>query len=131
MATAVLSTTAKAKAREKAKDKDKDKGKDKDKAGPAADGEPSKSADAMDAAPPADRPERADEAAEKGGAPDAGADKKKPSRPEPSTETLENPARVLPAQAPYVTLDEKSRYEPIKRVRARVSPPAALSPSPL
>ena len=34
--------------------------------------------------------------------------------PEPSFELLENPARVLPGQLAYLSLEEGSRYRPIK-----------------
>lgn len=99
--TAVLSTTARAKAR--AAKKAKEAGK-----------EPEAAAEAMDT----DKP--AGEAAAEGAAaageggedkPEGGEDKKEP---EPTSFTVDNPARVAPGQRKYITFPEGQRFAPIR-----------------
>ncbi|RIB20457.1 armadillo-type protein [Gigaspora rosea] len=91
VATAVLSTTAKAKAR--AKKSEKEKG--------------THEGEAMDM----DKEEHKKEE-EKDEVKD---DKKGKKKKEESFETLENMARVLPAQLQYISFPENSRYVPVKK----------------
>jgi len=119
VATAVLSTTAKAKARAQAKEaKDKANAMDVDGAAVAKSPE-LPAASAASSSSDAIAKESGDDKMDvdgKDAAAAAAAAKEKEKKPEPSTETLENPARVLPAQAPYVKLEENSRYKAIKKV---------------
>jgi len=47
---------------------------------------------------------------------DEGESKPTPPEPEPTTHTLGNPARVTPAQEPYVSFQLDQRYIPVRRV---------------
>lgn len=83
--TAVLSTTGRAKERAKKKEQDKKSTKD---AGP--------STAPMDVDPKQSSP------------------KTTKKTPEPDTHTIENPARVIPQQEPYITFPANTRWVPIK-----------------
>ncbi|CAG8444505.1 8265_t:CDS:10 [Diversispora eburnea] len=97
VATAVLSTTAKAKAR--AKKSEKEKG--------TAD------MDVMDTTD--DKKDTSDQAKKEEDKDETKDDKKGKKKKEDSYEILENMARVLPAQLQYISFPENSRYVPIKK----------------
>uniref|UniRef100_A0A7S3VN96 26S proteasome non-ATPase regulatory subunit 1 homolog n=1 Tax=Dunaliella tertiolecta TaxID=3047 RepID=A0A7S3VN96_DUNTE len=95
--TAVLSTTAKAKERAKKKEAEKEK-----KAGEGG-------AAAMDtdaSAKPTTDKAATDKAEESKAEP--------PAPPEPTSHTLDNPARIVPAQARFVSLPRDLRWHPVK-----------------
>lgn len=94
VATAVLSTTAKAKARAKKSEKEKGDMMDVDKEQPAA------AASSSTAAAPTKE--------------DAKEEKPKKKREE-NFEVLQNMARVVPAQFKYISFKEESRYTPLKK----------------
>ncbi|CDH53515.1 probable rpn2-26s proteasome regulatory subunit [Lichtheimia corymbifera JMRC:FSU:9682] len=93
VATAVLSTTAKAKARAKKSEKEKGDMMDVDKEQPAA-------ASSSTAAAPSKE--------------DTKEEKPKKKREE-NFEVLQNMARVVPAQFKYISFKEESRYTPLKK----------------
>ncbi|KAJ3041540.1 proteasome regulatory particle base subunit [Rhizophlyctis rosea] len=97
VATAVLSTTARAKAR--AKKSEKEKG------GDAMDVDEKKEPETPKEEKPEDK-----EKAEK-----EKVEKKKKKKDEPAFETLKNLARVVPSQAKHIAFKEDSRYVPIKK----------------
>jgi len=131
--TAVLSTTAKAKARAKKEkkdgdDKEKKEGDDKEKVGDdkeKKDGDDKKDDTKMEDAPAEKKDgEKKDDAAasssDNKGTEAAGESmevdsKKKDTEKEPASEILQNPARVVPAQAKYISWDPESRYQPVKK----------------
>jgi len=102
--TAVLSTTAKAKKAKAKAEKDK---AEKDK---AAGGDAMETDEGAAEKPATTSASAADEEA-----------KEKPAKtPEPSSEQLENPARVVPAQEKFIHFDAAGRYQPLKRVHAGI-----------
>jgi len=110
VATAVLSTTARAKAREKKK--------------AAAEGE-SMDTDEKDAKKDADVEMKADEPSHHGdvspiaGLPSNLADGTEERKPaEPSFQTLSNFSRVTPRQMPLISFPKDSRYQPVRAVSA-------------
>ncbi|PNW70631.1 hypothetical protein CHLRE_17g727950v5 [Chlamydomonas reinhardtii] len=112
--TAILSTTAKAAERQRKKAAEKEKatgGAGTSTSGAAAAGD-AKAADAKPAAEGGDKMET-DEAAA-GGDKDKAAAGKDKKEPEPSSYTLENPARVTPAQARFVALPATGRWQPVR-----------------
>jgi len=94
--TAVLSTTAKVRARAQRAEKEKEKAKG------------AQSMEVEPATPVAEAPQ-----ADAAGAAPAGAEDQAAKGPEPAFELLANPARVLPAQLPYLTLEDGCRYRPV------------------
>ncbi|KAJ3148007.1 proteasome regulatory particle base subunit [Geranomyces variabilis] len=106
VATAVLSTTAKAMARAKKVDqlrRESSKGPDAmdtdDKESPAS------------ATTPAKEDDKKDDAAAAGAAPEK---KKKQKKPEETSENLQNMSRVVPAQLKHIKFKDDSRYVPVK-----------------
>ncbi|KAL4448567.1 hypothetical protein ABPG75_005786 [Micractinium tetrahymenae] len=100
--TAVLSTTARAKARAAKKAKEAAAAGGEGGSGAAAGG-----AAAMDTdQPAADGDKTADVAEKKEG--------EKVAEPEPSSFTVDNPARVAPAQRKYIAFPEGQRFQPIR-----------------
>lgn len=106
--TAVLSTTAKAKKRQRKKEADKAKSE-----GGAAAGPSSEAADAGASATAMETDVTAD--AEAATAAADGDKPKEPVKEEPNSYTLDNPARVVPAQVPHITFNKDSRWVPVKR----------------
>jgi len=106
VATAVLSTTAKAKARAKKSEKEKEKGQ----AGEGMDIDKPSS--------PTSATAKSDEKAE-GETDKMAVDEAIPSKaePEPTSEELQNMARVIPAQVKYISWKQSSRYQPVKKGR--------------
>jgi len=104
VATAVLSTTAKAKAKAKKEKEAKDAKEKEAKA---------KAGEAMDTEAEAGSAEAAAGSAE---AASSGEKKKKEKEEEATSETLHNPARVVPAQAKFIRFQEGLgvRYTPLK-----------------
>ena len=117
--TAVLSTTAKTTARQKEKDKEK----------AVTDGE---SMDTDDASPTtaaaaddkADKDEAMTDAKGESSTADAAtaAKKKAKEAAEPSSETLSNVSRVVPAQMPYISVPSTSRYTPVRALHTSGNP---------
>ncbi|KAG2454480.1 hypothetical protein HYH02_001498 [Chlamydomonas schloesseri] len=113
---AILSTTAKAAERQRKKAAEKEKA--------AGGGAASSSAPAGDAKPAAEGGDKmeTDEAAaaaadkDKAAAGAAGGDAtaKDKKEPEPSNYTMENPARVTPAQARFIALPAGGRWQPVR-----------------
>lgn len=102
---AVLSTTARAKERQKRKDADKKK----------------KDGDSMDVDEPSTAPKAASTAEGAASTADgAAATSTAPAGPEPTTHSLENPARVVPDQERFLRLPEGSRWVPV-RPRGRLA----------
>uniref|UniRef100_A0A7N0UJU4 26S proteasome regulatory subunit RPN2 C-terminal domain-containing protein n=1 Tax=Kalanchoe fedtschenkoi TaxID=63787 RepID=A0A7N0UJU4_KALFE len=95
---AVLSTSAKAKARASKKEADQKVMGEKASGAESSTGRKGKS-------PPVDKDGDSMQV-------DAPAEKK--SEPEPTYETLTNPARVVPAQEKYIRFKDDSRYVPVK-----------------
>ncbi|KAL4423070.1 hypothetical protein ABPG77_005875 [Micractinium sp. CCAP 211/92] len=99
--TAVLSTTVRAKARAAKKAKD----------AAAAGGEGGSAAAAGEAAMDTDQPAADGKTSEEEAERKEGA---KAAQPEPSSFTVDNPARVAPAQRKYITFPEGQRFQPIR-----------------
>ncbi|OSX67352.1 hypothetical protein POSPLADRAFT_1042584 [Postia placenta MAD-698-R-SB12] len=98
VATAVLSTTAKAKAREKKK-------------AVAEGAEAMETDDKLDARKDSDVEMKPEEPSSS-----------TPKRKEPSFEKLSNFARAVPAQMPYISFPADSRYQPVRAVSTRSAP---------
>ncbi|KAF8293629.1 26S proteasome regulatory complex non-ATPase subcomplex Rpn2 Psmd1 subunit [Clavulina sp. PMI_390] len=124
VATAVLSTTAKAKARERTK-KAAAAGDAMQTDKPAAPGKEDvemKSSDEAEAST-ANPSEVADDATTTGGAsPTAPTSTQPPKKvPEPTSETLQNFARVVPKQLAHIVFPRDSRFRPVRAVGASSS----------
>ena len=114
--TAVLSMTAKSEARQKAKEQAKDGGGISGGDAAMATDEPSKSAVTDEA-----------KDGEKDGGEKAVA-AKKAAAPEPTSETLPNLSRVVPAQLPYISIPASCRFQPVRPI---TDAPAASTSEPL
>mmetsp|Transcript_62041 Transcript_62041/g.147835 ORF Transcript_62041/g.147835 Transcript_62041/m.147835 type:complete len:1013 (-) Transcript_62041:62-3100(-) len=108
VATAILSTTAKTKARKGGKKEEEGEKMEVVKEEAAKEG--AEKADAMAEDSDVKTGDKKEEGEKKEG---EGKDAKKEK--EPSTTTLSNPARVLPMQKKYVTMQAGSRYEPVSK----------------
>ncbi|KAJ3341759.1 proteasome regulatory particle base subunit [Gonapodya sp. JEL0774] len=109
VATAVLSTTAKAKARAKKAEKDKSDSADGEKKDDKMEVEKKES----EAEKKEGEPEKKDgDEGEKGKEEEKEAEKKKK---EPKFEILQNVSRVVPQQLKYISFKDDSRYAPIKK----------------
>jgi 26S proteasome regulatory subunit N2 len=118
VATAVLSTTAKARQRAKRSEKEK---KEKEAAenrkdGDAMDIEPTSSTPVPEEKMEVDEEKEKEEKEGKEEKKDGEGDKKKRLEKEKVGYEVQNLSRVLPAQLPYISFPAEARYEPVKKV---------------
>ncbi|RPA80049.1 26S proteasome regulatory complex, non-ATPase subcomplex, Rpn2/Psmd1 subunit [Ascobolus immersus RN42] len=119
--TAVLSTTAKARQRAKLKAKEEAaKGKDEMDIEPTTPAPASEEKMDIDEEPKEEAKEEAKEETKEGETKEGEAAKKKgpvtkKKEKEPSSYSLQNLSRVLPAQLKYISLEKDSRYVPVKK----------------